>query len=128
MRERSWRSSDPYPLRGHDPTRYASEVAEDPDEKPAKSKNEQRPPPTPFDHPLFLPVLLVAGAIWFGYDGWINQDPDMLEHRDFNRYGFAVLAVLTGWFGFKGWQEWRSQASASDSTTISSDDPPAPTA
>jgi hypothetical protein len=29
----------------------------------------QGPPPTPFDHPLFLPVLLFAGMLWFGYDG-----------------------------------------------------------
>ncbi|MBW2293788.1 MAG: hypothetical protein JRG94_15960, partial [Deltaproteobacteria bacterium] len=30
--------------------------------------------PTPFDHPLFLPVLLSGLTLWFGYDGWINQD------------------------------------------------------
>ena len=74
-------------------------------EAPRPPKPE--PPPTPFDHPLFLPVLLVAGVLWFGYDGWINQDPDMLEHRDFNRYGFGVLLLLSGWFGYKGWGEWQ---------------------
>jgi len=63
--------------------------------------------------------LLTAGTLWFGYDGWINQDPDMLEHRDFNRYGFALLVVLAGWFGFKGWREWRAG---------SADEPPPPTA
>ena len=41
-----------------------------------------------------LPVILTAGALWFGYDGWIETDPDMLEHLDFNRYGFRVLAFL----------------------------------
>lgn len=73
------------------------------------------PPPTPFDHPLFLPALLVAGMVWFGYDGWINQDPDMLEHQTFNRYGFAVLTVLAGWFGWKGWREWQEERAARDS-------------
>lgn len=101
-------------------------MAQELDEKPDSGKTEQRPPPTPFDHPLFLPVLLVAGAIWFGYDGWINQDPDMLEHRDFNRYGFAVLAVLAGWFGFKGLREWRSTPSPEDKASASTNDPPAP--
>ena len=76
----------------------------DSDQKPV----EPGPPPTPFDHPLFLPVLLLGFSIWFGYDGWINQDPEMLEHQDFNRYGFAVLAVLTAWFGYKGVSEWKA--------------------
>jgi hypothetical protein len=72
----------------------------------------QGPPPTPFDHPLFLPVLLFAGMLWFGYDGWIETDPDMLEHRTFNRGGFAVLTVLTGWFGYKGLVEFKEDKAA----------------
>jgi hypothetical protein len=71
------------------------------------------PPPTPFDHPLFLPVLLVAGMVWFGYDGWINQDPEMLEHQSFNRWGFGALAVLAAWFGYKGWNEWMAERGTS---------------
>ncbi len=67
----------------------------------------QGPPPTPFDHPLFLPVLLFAGMLWFGYDGWISQDPSMMEHQTFNRGGFGVLTVLTAWFGYKGLREFR---------------------
>jgi hypothetical protein len=76
----------------------------------------QGPAPTPFDHPLFLPVLLVGLSAWFGYDGWINQDPDMMEHRTFNQVGFAVLSVLAVWFGIKGYREWKEdheQGSAS---------------
>ena len=119
MREHSRRSSGRYPLRIDESTRYGVRVADDQEEKPSEGPVEQRPPPTPFDHPLFLPVLLTAGTLWFGYDGWINQDPDMLEHRDFNRYGFALLVVLAGWFGFKGWREWRAG---------SADEPPPPTA
>ena len=74
-------------------------------------------PPTPFDHPLFLPVLLVAGMVWFGYDGWINQDPDMLEHREFNRYGFGALTLAAAWFGRKGWIEWQASRGSDDSDT-----------
>ena len=50
--------------------------------------------PTPLDHPLFLPVLFFGLALWFGYDAYLTSDPDMLEHQDFNRYGFRVLALL----------------------------------
>ena len=28
---------------------------------------------SPFDHPAFLPVLVWAMALWFGYDGWFNE-------------------------------------------------------
>ncbi|MCS5634954.1 MAG: tetratricopeptide repeat protein [Myxococcota bacterium] len=81
----------------------ADEFPESDPQRPAKPD----PPPTPFDHPLFLPALLVAGVLWFGYDGWINTDPEMLEHQDFNRYGFGVLLVLGAWFGYRGWGEWQ---------------------
>ncbi len=82
---------------------------------------EEESPPTPFDHPLFLPVLLFAGMLWFGYDGWIETDPDMLEHRAFNRYGFGALTLLTAWFGYKGWGEYKEDqaAKAADGTESS---------
>ena len=79
----------------------------------------QGPPPTPFDHPLFLPALLFAGVIWFGYDGFISQDPDMLEHQSFNRYGFGLLLLLTAWFGYKGWNEWQADKADSESDSAS---------
>jgi hypothetical protein len=44
--------------------------------------------PTPFDHPAFLPVLICAIALWFGYDGWFNES---IESVRFNRYGFGFL-------------------------------------
>ena len=93
-----------------------SESPEKSREKSRQHNESDRPesPPTPFDHPLFLPVLLVAGMLWFGYDGWINQDPDMLEHRDFNRYGFGVLTLAAAWFGRKGWIEWRQDRAEQD--------------
>ena len=49
-----------------------------PQDDPKPQRDRNAPPPTPFDHPFFLPVLLLAGAIWFGYDGFINVDPEIL--------------------------------------------------
>jgi hypothetical protein len=76
------------------------------------------PPPTPFDHPLFLPAILSGLALWFGYDGWFN--PEMGEHLSFNRYGFGVLLLGAIWFGYKGLQEIREsreiQGSEGDSS------------
>lgn len=47
----------------------------------------------PFDHPWFLPGLLYLFTLWFAYDGWINQDPEMMEHQTFNRVGAVIWAV-----------------------------------
>jgi hypothetical protein len=43
---------------------------------------------SPFDHPAFLPVLVWAMALWFGYDGWFNETTESVR---FNRYGFGFL-------------------------------------
>ena len=72
--------------------------------EPAERPKRQGPPPTPFDHPMFLPVLLAGFTLWFGYDGFINADPEMLEHETFNRYGFFVLLVLTAFAGRRGYR------------------------
>jgi hypothetical protein len=74
---------------------------------PVQNEEEEQAP-TPFDHPLFMPVLLGGLTLWFGYDGWLNDDPDMVEHITFNRVGFAVLfvgAIYTGITGYKEWKE-----------------------
>ena len=63
--------------------------------------------PTPFDHPFFLPVLLTGLMFWFGYDGFLNDDPEMAEHITFNQVGFVVLLVLTIYFGIQGYKEWK---------------------
>ncbi len=97
----------------------------DPEASDAEGSDSARrgPPPTPFDHPLFLPALLFAGMLWFGYDGWINQDPDMQEHLDFNRYGFGVLTLLTAWFGYKGIAEWREEKAEREASESGSGTP-----
>jgi hypothetical protein len=95
-------------------------MAEEKNQKTPKGPTEPGPPPTPFDHPLFLPILLVAGVVWFGYDGWISSDPDMAEHQTFNRYGFGLLLVLSGWFGYKGWGEWQEDRAKAAALTSES--------
>jgi hypothetical protein len=85
---------------------------------------QQGPPPTPFDHPLFLPTLLLAGVLWFGYDGWINTDPEMMEHQTFNQVGFAALVVLFGWFGYKGYNEWQEDKAKAAEDSASGAPPP----
>jgi hypothetical protein len=93
----------PHPEDGR-PDRNEAAHADQAEQPPAQQ--EEDGPPTPFDHPLFLPVLLFAGMLWFGYDGFINSDPDMTEHRVFNQVGFALLTVLTAFFGYKGYREF----------------------
>ena len=62
-------------------------------------------------------ALLIAGMVWFGYDGWINQDPSMLEHQTFNRVGFVLLTIGAAWFGYKGWHEWQDDRAARNQGT-----------
>lgn len=72
-----------------------------------QGSGEEKPPPTPFDHPLFLPIILLGLALWFGYDGFVEDDPKMLEHLTFNRVGFALFAAAGLWFGYRGFREWK---------------------
>lgn len=85
----------------HDPT--------DPTQVVDSEEEEEEQAPTPFDHPLFLPVLLSGLTLWFGYDGFLNSDPDMLEHLTFNRVGFGVLLVASLYYGFQGYREWKEE-------------------
>ena len=54
----------------------------------SEQEEEEQAASSPFDHPAFLPVILVAVALWFGYDGWFNSE---IESVRFNRYGFGFL-------------------------------------
>jgi len=74
-----------------------------------EAAEDDGPAPTPFDHPLFLPALLFAFSLWFGYDGFLNDSAEMQEHLTFNRWGFGLFAVLTVWFGYKGLREMREE-------------------
>ena len=46
---------------------------------------------TPFEKPFFMPVLLFLLALWFGYDGWFNEE---IESIMFNRVVFGGLVIL----------------------------------
>jgi hypothetical protein len=83
----------------------SSQEPRDESELEAGETEEEEYVPTPFDNPWVLPVLLTAFVLWFGYDGWINTDPDMLEHLTFNRWGAAVLSVLAVYFGWQAYRE-----------------------
>jgi hypothetical protein len=63
---------------------------------------------TPFDHPFFLPVLLIAFTLWFGYDGWLNEDFDP-QWIPFNRWGFGVLALLSAYYTWQAVRETRGE-------------------
>ena len=65
------------------------------------------PPPNPLYHPLFLPVLLVAFSLWFGWDGFLTSDPDMAKHQNFNRIMFVIMLPLCVWMVPRGIKEFR---------------------
>lgn len=88
--------------------RDLDEKGRDPDSPEAERdapESEERAS-TPFDHPAFLPVLLIAFTLWFGYDGWLNADFDP-QWIGFNRWGFAVLLPLSIYFTIQAVREMR---------------------
>ena len=76
------------------------------------ARERRGPPPNPLYHPLFLPVLLVAFCLWFGWDGFITADPEMLEHQGFNRAMFGLTAILCLWIVPRGIKEHRQDQAA----------------
>ncbi len=76
-------------------------------------EGEDRPASTPFDNPFFLPVLLWAGAAWFGYD--IVTDAEAYqEYPLFNQGGFALLSVLAIYFTRSAIKERAERERSSD--------------
>lgn len=61
----------------------------------ATDEEEEEDVGSPFDHPAFLPVLLLALATWFGFDGWFSET---IESVRFNRYGFFFLVGAALYF------------------------------
>lgn len=87
----------------------------------AEGRPERRgPPPNPLYHPLFLPILLIAFSLWFGYDGFLTTDPDMLHHQTFNRIMFGIMLPICLWVVPRGLREFREdQARAAKKQTES---------
>jgi len=59
--------------------------------KDSKTGSGGAPVSTPFEKPFFMPVLLFLLALWFGYDGWFNEE---IESIMFNRVVFGLLVIL----------------------------------
>ena len=57
-----------------------------------------RPPPTPAEERasfLRWAAFWVVLILWFGYDGWYNEDEKMKQHRAFNRSGAYIFVGAT---------------------------------
>ena len=102
-------------------SRYAQAMADDPkidlNEPNAPNASLTRPerrgpPPNPLYHPLFLPVLLIGFSLWFGYDGFLTTDEDMLKHQGFNRIMFAIMLPICLWMVPRGIKEFREEQAA----------------
>ena len=60
-------------------------------------EEESGPASTPFDNPFFLPAVLWALALWFGWD--IVTDAEAYQkYPMFNLGGFGLLSVLAAYF------------------------------
>lgn len=71
-----------------------SDASNDPTPEKHDRPERRGPPPNPIHHPLFLPVLLVAFTLWFGYDAFLTLDPEMQEHKTFNRIMYLVMQPI----------------------------------
>jgi hypothetical protein len=81
---------------------------QDDDRQNDDAEGEDRPAPTPFDNPFFLPALLWAFAAWFGYD--IVTDAEAYQNYPlFNQGGFALLSLLAIYFTRSAIKEKRAE-------------------
>ena len=62
-----------------------------------KNGGEDAPVTTPFEKPFFMPVLLFALALWFGYDGWFNEEMEWIKFNRIVFCGLAILAIYTNY-------------------------------
>ncbi|MCP5056155.1 MAG: hypothetical protein GY937_05440 [bacterium] len=87
-------------------------MAESDDPSAPEGKKTPEYAPTPLDGPYFVPVLLLAGALWFGYDGFFNPDrldpaASLSKHLAFNQWGAGILAVAGLGLGLRAWLQER---------------------
>lgn len=77
---------------------------------------EDEQPRNPFDNPWFLPLMLIAFALWCGYDGFVSDKfADRPGTLWFNRIAFGVLGALGAWLGVRARRETRAAGDAADS-------------
>jgi len=68
---------------------------------PSPESPTQRPRPSAeetFKHYGVLSLIGAAFLAWFIRDGWFNDDPKMLEHLAFNRWGSLVVGLVLAFF------------------------------
>ena len=82
--------ADNRPESGEEPNVPAEqqEVANATEEKKKQSAT------TPFDLPFVFPALLFVLGLWFGYDGWFN---DEIKSKTFNKIVACVFGVTFVW-------------------------------
>jgi hypothetical protein len=85
-------------------SRAMSEEARESEEP--KSGDSAAPVTTPFERPFFMPVLLFLLALWFGYDGWFNEE---IESIMFNRVVFGLLLILVIYTTYQDVKEVKKQ-------------------
>ena len=98
--------------------------AAEPQSETSDRPKRRVPPPNPLYHPLFLPVLLVAFSLWFGYDGFLTRDPDMLKHQTFNRIMFGIMLPICVWIVPRGVKEFRADQAQDQATNRHSNGKP----
>ncbi len=76
-----------------------------------EEETEDEDASSPFDHPAFLPVLLLGFTVWFGYDGWFNPT---IEAVTFNRVMAPVLLAAAIWDGYRTRRRILGAAAASE--------------
>lgn len=102
------RMSEQCDLEGQPGTRTETRATTDSVSGASKERPQRRgPPPNPLYHPLFLPILLVGFSLWFGWDGFLTSDPDMLRHQTFNRVMFVIMLPICLWMVPRGLREFR---------------------
>ena len=80
---------------------------------PESPDSDEEVPSTPFDSPWFIPVLLWAGAAWFGYDIVTNAEAYQ-EWPNFNRGGFALLSIGAIYSTWRAVKETRAERQGDD--------------
>jgi hypothetical protein len=90
---------------------YSAAMSEETREQEEAQSDDDAPVSTPFDKPFFMPVLLFALALWFGYDGWFNEEMEWIK---FNRVVFCGLILLTAYTTYQDVKEVRKGKGSDD--------------
>lgn len=76
-----------------------------------KKNNKVSPPQM---SPYVFTILLIGFGLWCFWDGWLTNDPEMLEHATFNRVLSAVLLPWGVYDFFKIQKKQRNKKQSED--------------